>query len=360
VETFASNSQEDLRQVSLVHHSTLRRRQKDSSLLSEDFSEELIRQDQKSSLDGMDDYIVEDDILGSGQFGVVKKGHYRNLPSEKFAIKIVDKRRLWLPRMQRANGSGGNNAAFDMPTILKRELDILKRLDHPGIVRMHNFVDMPTQTLIVMDLASDGDLLSYVMARGRLCEQETKFLLRQVVTALNYLHSNGIVHRDLKPENLLLSKKTDNSTGKEQLVVKIADFGFATILESVTRMSSVAAGLQSVVGTPAYMSPEIVDDRVWKYVNRGMGPKQGYGKSADMWSLGVILYVCLGGVFPFDAQQPVLDQVMRGEFFFPDEHFNSVSDEAIDLICNLLVVNPMERYSCEDCLNHVWFKNVQQ
>lgn len=73
-------------------------------------------------------------------------------------------------------------------------------------------------------------------------------------------------------------------------------------------------------------------------------------------SVGIVTYVALGGVFPFDAQRPVLDQVLRGEFFFPDAQFGECSDHAIDLICNLLVVNPLERFQCDDCLRHVWLR----
>lgn len=343
----------------LVHQRTLLHQQGSSLAMDtvEDFSDELVRlaPDTKySQEDAMSDYVIEDDILGAGQFGVVKRGHYRHNPSEKFAIKIVDKRRLWSSKLQKR---GNTEEALEMPKILQRELDILKKLDHPGIIRMHHFIDTPTQTLILMDLAPAGDLLSYVMSRGRLPEKDTRDFMKQVVSALQYLHSHGIVHRDLKPENLLL-KNADSD--KEGLQVQIADFGFATVMERVTGLSAAMQnGLHSVVGTPAYMAPEIVDSRVWKYVNGSAKDSQqnGYDRSADMWSVGVILYVCLGGVFPFDSQQPVLDQVLRGEFFFPDEHFSSVSDDAIDLICNLLVVNPTERYSCQDVMNHIWFKN---
>ena len=346
----------DHNQTYIIHQSTIRRSRHAANFV-EDFSNELIRSSDAAKQTPMDDYVVEDVILGSGQFGVVKRGYYRHLPSSKIAIKIIDKRRLWAPKANNALGPAASQEPA-MPTILKRELEILKKLDHPGIIRMHNFVDSPMQTLVIMDLASDGDLLTYVMNQTKLQEEETKYLVRQVIVALKYLHSNGIVHRDLKPENLLLVARED---GTKQ--VKIADFGFATVMERVTGFSSTsAAGLHSIVGTPAYMAPEIVDNRVWKYVNDDehavSRQRTGYDKSADMWSLGVILYVCLGGVFPFDTQRPILDQVLRGEFFFPDEQFGHVTDSAIDLICNLLVVNPRERYQCEECLRHPWLKTV--
>jgi serine/threonine protein kinase len=136
--------------------------------------------------------------------------------------------------------------------------------------------------------------------------------------------------------------------------VKIADFGFSTIIENfgIDRHA-----LQSVVGTPAYMAPEITDPRVWRYVDGSAETtgKKGYDGSADMWSLGVVFYVCLGGVFPFDSARPILDQILRGEFYFPDENFGDVSDEVIELICKLLVINPNKRLNCSQLLQQTWF-----
>ncbi|KAI3633359.1 hypothetical protein MIR68_008306 [Amoeboaphelidium protococcarum] len=337
----------------------------------EDFSDELIRSTaaQAAALERMDsedaivlmsDYNIEDKIIGSGQYGVVKKGWYKHNQKQAVAIKIIDKRKLWDPLKK---NSAQNGQVGSVPTILKRELDILQKLDHVGIVRMHNFFDTARHTYIVMDLANNGDLLDFIMSNQRLDEKLVhEVIAMQVIKALKYLHDRDVVHRDLKPENLLLCKNEDDGT----LTVKIADFGFATIYDKVAGTNSMqsAALLQSVVGTPAYMAPEIVDPRVWHYcVDKNardvnvQKPKKGYDKSADMWSLGVIFYVCLGGVFPFDTQQPILDQIMRGEFFFPDEYFDQVSDEAVDFVCNLLVVNPRRRMTCAESLRHVWLSD---
>lgn len=189
-----------------------------------------------------------------------------------------------------------------------------------------------------MDLAPDGDLLDCIMANTKLTESKTKPIIKQVVKALMYLHKFNVVHRDLKPENILLTKLPDGF-----MLAQIADFGFAT--------RPLVQCMQSVVGTPAYMAPEIVDPRVYEY----LGCKcKGYDKSADMWSLGVIAYITLGGVFPFDSQKSALDQILKGEFFFPDEHFGDVSDSALDFICNLIVVDPRRRLTAEQALAHPW------
>jgi serine/threonine protein kinase len=189
----------------------------------EDFSDELIPQITPSAANDsaatpattedqsrLFDYIVEDGTtLGSGQYGVVKRGHYRHNIADKFAVKIIPKRRLKaIPargaRLPDPNGEGKlkavkmGNTHLSIPGALKKELEILQRLDHPGIVRMHHCIDLPEQTWIIMDLADGGDLLDYVMKRTKLSESDTKLLMRQVVLAMQYLHEHGIIHRDLK------------------------------------------------------------------------------------------------------------------------------------------------------------------
>ena len=396
-----SSDPEDKRSM-LVYRNSIRSLPRQSKVFIEDFSDELVpashahhttKQTTATRAEGGDrlkqeeenalmDYCIDDGILGSGQYGVVRKGHYKHDPSAQIAIKLIDKKRLWDPHKKRQlamanrqlNGGGANG---NMPTLLRRELDILKKLDHPGIIRMHHFVDLPTQTYVIMDLAPDGDLLDYVMKIQRVPESEVKEIARQVLLALKYLHDRNICHRDLKPENLLLIHERDERTGEVtgRKVVKIADFGFATVF-GLGGAGGAMRMLQSVVGTPAYMAPEIVDPRVWQYASASdpvptsttssspafanSSASKGYDKSADLWSLGVILYVCLGGVFPFDSTQPILDQILRGEFYFPDEFFGQVSDEAVDLVCNLLVVNPKRRFRCDECLRHVWLRDEQE
>jgi tRNA A-37 threonylcarbamoyl transferase component Bud32 len=349
------NSERDEVQTALVRRSINRRYMEDfkGKDFVEDFSDELVSMEKSLAERLMDDYVIEDYILGSGQYGVVKKGHYHFNCDEKIAVKVISKKRFAGKLLSRKNKN-------DLPTILERELDIFKKLDHPGIIRMHNYVDLPDQTLLIMDFAPGGDLLGYIMEQGKVQESEASFIFYQVVNALKYLHDHDIIHRDMKPENLLLCDGEN-----ETKIVKIADFGFARMMESVeagegnSNEQPILNPLHSVVGTPMYMSPEIVDPRVWDYVMcEEKLKKKGYSKSADMWSLGVILYVTLGGVFPFDSEQPILDQILRGDFFFPDEQFDKVTDEAIDLICGLLLVNPFQRLDCDSCLRHVWLSKI--
>lgn len=183
---------------------------------SEDFSNELVKVQKGEIVSPLDDYVIDSTILGQGQFGVVQKGRYKHDPNEMIAIKIIDKRRLF-NRMHKKKSA-------EKLSILKRELDILQKLDHEGIIRMHHYIETAQETMVIMDLASNGDLLGYVMENTKLTEDIAKPLIKQVTVALKYLHDNNVIHRDLKPENLLLFP----GPSPDRMVVKIADFGFAT------------------------------------------------------------------------------------------------------------------------------------
>eukprot|EP00160_Parvularia_atlantis_P015635 Unigene4564_Nuclearia_a/m.13934 Unigene4564_Nuclearia_a/g.13934 ORF Unigene4564_Nuclearia_a/g.13934 Unigene4564_Nuclearia_a/m.13934 type:complete len:612 (+) Unigene4564_Nuclearia_a:70-1905(+) len=264
----------------------------------------------------LDDFEITDKELGRGQFGIVKVAkNKRN--GQQLAVKIIDKKRFWGRKPESTRH-------------LKREISILSQLRHPQVIRLFAVFDERETLLMYMELVQGGDLLGYVEKRGRITEDEGKFLFHQLAVGVKYLHDRGVVHRDLKPENLLLSVED------KVLRLKIADFGFANIIGG-------KSFLKSVVGTPAYVAPEILNKS-----------STGYTKAADLWSTGVILYACLGGVFPFDEGEPVEQQILMGKFNFPDDYFGDVSDNAIDLVCNLLVVDPKQRYSADDMLRHPW------
>jgi len=254
--------------------------------------------------------------LGRGQYSIVRRGIFKatNTP---VAVKIIDKSRF-IKKPQSAK-------------FLKREVEILTGVGHPNIIKLFAICDTPTTLYMFMEFIEGGDLLGYVESKGRLNEDEAKFFFHQLLVGVRYLHGLGIVHRDLKPENVLLAEE-DNVKR-----LKIADFGFARIIEK-------NAVINSVVGTPSYIAPEILKKS-----------RKGYKESADMWSIGVMLYACLGGVFPFEEEESVENQIRDGKFCFPDEYFGDVSDEAVDLCCSLLVVEPEARLTAEDALNHEWF-----
>jgi len=264
--------------------------------------------------------VFPDEILGSGQFGIVYGGVHRE-SGRDVAIKVIDKLRF--PTKQEAQ--------------LKNEVAILQHVNHPGVVNLEQMFETPERVFVVMEKMK-GDMLELILssAKGRLDERFTKFLITQILVALKDLHSRNIVHCDLKPENVLLSSVT-NECGYPQ--IKLCDFGFARIIEEKSFR-------RSVVGTPAYLAPEVLLNK-------------GYNRSLDMWSVGVVVYVSLSGTFPFNEEEDIQDQIHNAAFMYPPDPWQEISPEAIDLINNLLQVKQRCRYTSDKSLIHPWLQDYQ-
>ncbi|XP_077477468.1 serine/threonine-protein kinase D1 isoform X1 [Stigmatopora argus] len=261
--------------------------------------------------------IFPDEVLGSGQFGIVYGGKHR-ISSRDVAIKIIDKLRF--PTKQESQ--------------LRNEVAILQNLHHPGVVNLDCMFETPERVFVVMEKLH-GDMLEMILSseKGRLPERITKFLVTQILVALRHLHFKNIVHCDLKPENVLLASADPLPQ------VKLCDFGFARIIGEKSFR-------RSVVGTPAYLAPEVLRNK-------------GYNRSLDMWSVGVIVYVSLSGTFPFNEDEDINDQIQNAAFMYPPHPWKKVSPEAIDLINNLLQVKMRKRYSVDKTLNHAWLQDYQ-
>ncbi|XP_051941219.1 serine/threonine-protein kinase D1 [Hippocampus zosterae] len=261
--------------------------------------------------------IFPDEVLGSGQFGIVYGGKHRK-SSRDVAIKIIDKLRF--PTKQESQ--------------LRNEVAILQNLRHPGVVNLDCMFETPERVFVVMEKLH-GDMLEMILSseKGRLPERITKFLVTQILVALRHLHFKNIVHCDLKPENVLLASADPLPQ------VKLCDFGFARIIGEKSFR-------RSVVGTPAYLAPEVLRNK-------------GYNRSLDMWSVGVIVYVSLSGTFPFNEDEDINDQIQNAAFMYPPQPWKKVSPEAIDLINNLLQVKMRKRYSVDKTLSHAWLQDYQ-
>uniref|UniRef100_A0A4W5MYJ3 Serine/threonine-protein kinase n=1 Tax=Hucho hucho TaxID=62062 RepID=A0A4W5MYJ3_9TELE len=261
--------------------------------------------------------IFPDEVLGSGQFGIVYGGKHRKTGRD-VAIKIIDKLRF--PTKQESQ--------------LRNEVAILQNLHHPGVVNLECMFETPERVFVVMEKLH-GDMLEMILSseKGRLPERITKFFVSQILQALHHLHFKNIVHCDLKPENVLLA----SSDAFPQ--VKLCDFGFARIIGEKSFR-------RSVVGTPAYLAPEVLRNK-------------GYNRSLDMWSVGVIIYVSLSGTFPFNEDEDIHDQIQNADFMYPPNPWKNVSQEAIDLINNLLQVKMRKRYSVDKSLSHPWLQDYQ-
>ncbi|TNN15805.1 Serine/threonine-protein kinase D1 [Schistosoma japonicum] len=276
--------------------------------------------------------IFPDEVLGSGQFGIVYGGIHRKTKRE-VAIKVIDKLRF--PTKREAQ--------------LRNEVSILRNLNHPGVVNLEKMFETPKRVFVVMEKLA-GDMLEMILGspQGRLTERVTKYLVTQILVALRYLHLRSIVHCDLKPENVLLAippnrdlnnvglPEVTQSTAQQFPQIKLCDFGFARIIGDKSFR-------RSLVGTPAYLAPEVLKNR-------------GYNRGIDMWSVGVILYVSLSGTFPFNEEEDIAEQIENAEFMYPGDPWDNISEEAIHLITHLLQLRLRNRFSVERSLNHIWMQ----
>jgi calcium/calmodulin-dependent protein kinase I len=213
---------------------------------------------------------------------------------------------------------------------LATEIAILKQVQHPNVIVLKETVDTKNCLFIVTELVTGGELFDKIVELGSYTEDNAATVIRKMVSAIDYLHGKGIVHRDLKPENLLLKDNTDITE------IKIADFGLSKIVSSQVMM-------QTACGTPGYVAPEILQTK-------------GYEKEVDLWSIGVITYILLCGFPPFynDNIAELFEQIMKAEYDFPHEYWDSISKEAKDFVSKLLVADPQKRMTSLQALAHPW------
>lgn len=254
-------------------------------------------------------------VLGTGAFSTVKEGLHKNAPpGVSYAIKVVDRNKL----------------TEEDAAALIDEVTILKEFDHPHVIKLFDFFEEPNTYYLVMERMSGGELFDRIVAKLYYNEKEARDVCKTLLDAVNYCHENNVAHRDLKPENLLLLSAENDSE------VKIADFGFA-------KRVFVPNSLTTQCGTPGYVAPEILE---------GLP----YDTAADMWSVGVILYILLGGYPPFieKNQRDLFRKIRRGEYEFHEEYWGAVSQDAKNLISSLLAVDPKKRLAAEEALSNNW------
>lgn len=157
---------------------------------------------------------------------------------------------------------------------LQTEIDILKQVDHPNIVKLFDVYEDNENYFLVMELMTGGEVFDVLLEKEQFSEKEVRDIITPIMDAIKYCHSLGIVHRDIKPENLLFSSKESESS-----IIKVSDFGLARFIDD-----EILATTQC--GTPGYVAPEILE-------------QNPYGKECDYWSIGVVLYILLSGAPPF-------------------------------------------------------------
>jgi len=209
----------------------------------------------------------------------------------------------------------------------------MKMMDHPNIIKLFETFGDHRNIYLVMELCVGGELFDRIIEAGSFTEMQAAVLMQQITRAVYYMHQNNICHRDLKPENFLFVTKDPI----EKNTLKIIDFGLSCKF-------SPGQNLTTKAGTPYYVAPQVLEGK--------------YDERSDIWSVGVIMFVLIAGYPPFygDTDADVLSKVRQGVFSFSKKDWGSVSEDAKDLIRNMLKMQPSERYTAEKALNHLWIE----
>ncbi|KAF9974109.1 hypothetical protein BGZ73_002607 [Actinomortierella ambigua] len=251
--------------------------------------------------------------LGTGTYGTVKQAKVIETGTE-VAVKVILKKTV----------KGHEDMVY-------KEMGVLKDLHHPHIVNFLDWFESRDKYYLVFDLATGGELFDRICEQGRFTENNAATIMKDVISAVEYLHANNVVHRDLKPENLLYK---DTSSDSSLLIV---DFGISKTMDSEDQV------LTTMCGSYGYAAPEVL-------------LRRGHGKPVDMWSIGVITYTLLCGYAPFQAEtdQQLVMEIARGHVVFHERYWRDVSVEARDFIKCLLQVDPAKRLTATEALKHVW------
>lgn len=261
------------------------------------------------------DVYVMGEELGKGAFAPVKKATHKGSKTT-CAVKLYQKDKL----------------KPDDAEKLKREIVILQSLDHPNIIKLLDIFSEKVWIYLVMEYVPGGELFDRIVQKKSYNESEARDISRVMCQAMEYCHENHVCHRDLKPDNILLVSRQNDTN------IKIVDFGFA-------KKAIKSNSLSTQCGTPAYIAPEII---------YGVP----YGTEVDMWSLGVVMYILLSGYPPFHASnhKDLFELIKRGMYKFHDDHWSKISNEAKDLVSDMLQVDPKKRVTAHKALYSKWMK----
>ena len=263
-------------------------------------------------------YKLHDKPLGSGAYGEVWLCNHL-ITNELRAVKILLKEGMPQEEID-------NRSVFI-------EVEILKSLDHPNILKVFEYFEDATRYYIVMEYCKGGDVFDKLQKLSRFTEAQAATVIEQLLAGLNYLHGKKIIHRDIKPENLLLCE----SQNPQELNIKIIDFNIATAMKKKNT---------EVIGTTDYMAPEVF--------------KGKYDEKCDIWGVGVILYMLISGGVPFPGKEDdeIEKMIQKGSYVLENGFWNGVSADCKDLIKKLLAKSPESRYSALEALEHSWIQRL--
>ncbi|NXJ89673.1 MYLK2 kinase, partial [Corythaixoides concolor] len=257
------------------------------------------------------------EILGGGKFGEVHTCTEKQT-GLKLAAKVIRKQ-----------------GAKDKEMVLL-EIDVMNQLNHRNLIQLYDAIETPREIILFMEFVEGGELFERIIDDDyHLTEVDCMVFVRQICEGIRFMHHMRVLHLDLKPENILCVAATGH-------MVKIIDFGLA-------RRYNPQDKLKVNFGTPEFLSPEVVNYEQVSY-------------STDMWSMGVITYMLLSGLSPFlgDNDTETLNNVLAANWYFDEETFESVSDEAKDFVSNLIIKEKSARMSAGQCLQHPWLNNLAE
>eukprot|EP00929_Paragymnodinium_shiwhaense_P029788 TRINITY_DN17003_c0_g1_i1.p1 TRINITY_DN17003_c0_g1~~TRINITY_DN17003_c0_g1_i1.p1 ORF type:complete len:498 (-),score=98.43 TRINITY_DN17003_c0_g1_i1:91-1584(-) len=291
-------------------------------------------------------YIVERRRLGKGTFGTVLKASSK-ANGQICAVKRISKRAAISERRPSKQNFVLSRRLLESEfrkkcrserigqaqASVENEIEQMHALQHKNILKLLDYFEDDNYSYLVTEFCFGGNLLQYILQSGELRERSVAAAMKQVFSAIDYMHAHGICHRDIKPENVLVA---DSGQRLEMCCLKLADFGLCC------RLSHSSDDMRVTAGTPYFMSPQVLAGR--------------YNAGADIWSCGVMLYLLLSGRPPFDGdcQAAVFLSIRRGNFIFPDTEWRVVSESAKSMIRDLLRMSPEERLSARRALSHSW------
>ena len=255
------------------------------------------------------------ETIGKGSFGIVDK--------------VIHINKKFIRAMKTITIKKSKNDEIN----IKNEIDILKKIDHPNIVKLFEYYKNEEIYYLITEYYSGGNLSEKLSTLGKFEESQAAYILFQILCAVYYLHQNGIIHRDLKLDNILIENEEKDTNFFN---IKIVDFGISVFFENGNNQ-------KALIGSGFYIAPEVLENKQ-------------YYKKCDIWSCGVILYKLITSYFPFNGKdQEALFENIKNEDFNP-ERIKSNSDQLKDLLKNLLDKNPNSRFNSIQALKHDFFK----
>ncbi|XP_062866718.1 death-associated protein kinase 2 [Trichomycterus rosablanca] len=275
-------------------------------------------------LENVEDLYVIGEVLGSGHFGQVREVRERATDT------------LWAGKFMKLRRGAGSRLGLERKSV-EKEVEILQSLQHQNVMALRDVFESKAEVVLIVELIRGGELFDFIAEKESLTETDAIDFLKQILEGVRYMHDKHVGHFDLKPENIMLSNKRVPDPD-----IKIIDFGMAHCFIQ-------GEEYRSMGGTPQYIAPEIINF-------------EPLGTAADMWSVGVITYILLSGLSPFQGEtdEETLKNIVALKYEFVPHFFSQTSSMAKDFIQKLLVKDQSERMTADECLIHPWIKPLNR